>query len=466
MKNKYTSILFLLFFNSQIYCQTRIEEYNPIQKFVAATVQIPFMAKVANVQDVVNVRVTMNSENYPESYEVIKKLRNDCNLEALRVVKLISLKALNEELAGKKKLIIQVPFFTDEKVYFENGFVLNFFDKNLKPTDNDENVKYVRRYLVDTLSGIIKSDAEIFEYKKKNPVLSGYGLLKIDSSEKHSPVIFENIIDTLRIYRYSAYIKESVPIVVFSKFSNGQIASKSKLNVTYSYYPNGRIESETNFEENGNDKTATTFKWFANGQLAYLKTSQRVNELTIDKFVSVWDTLGKQIVIDGNGMDEYYDGGLKNMVAHSGLIKNGVKEGKWVGRNLSGKVEYIENFSNGICTKGISYLGKDSLSYNTIEEFADYRSGMNGFANHLVSNLKYPSDAQRANVSGKVYIQFVVCTDGTLCDYKVLKGIGFGCDEESVRVLQLSSGKWKPGKIRGRTIRSRFTIPINYQLSR
>jgi outer membrane biosynthesis protein TonB len=58
-----------------------------------------------------------------------------------------------------------------------------------------------------------------------------------------------------------------------------------------------------------------------------------------------------------------------------------------------------------------------------------------------------------------------VCTDGTVCDLKVLKSVGFGCDEETLRVIQLSSGKWKPAKIRGKMIKSKHTIPINFLIS-
>ena len=68
----------------------------------------------------------------------------------------------------------------------------------------------------------------------------------------------------------------------------------------------------------------------------------------------------------------------------------------------------------------------------------------------MQKNLKYPAAAQRANVQGKVYVQFVVNTDGSIQGVEVLKSVGFGCDEEAVRVIKMVP-KWnllEPGKKR------------------
>ena len=67
------------------------------------------------------------------------------------------------------------------------------------------------------------------------------------------------------------------------------------------------------------------------------------------------------------------------------------------------------------------------------------------------------------NIEGKVYVQFVVDKDGTLTDVKALKGIGAGCDEEAVRVIQ-EAPKWKPGKQRGRPVKVRMVLPIIFKL--
>ena len=111
-----------------------------------------------------------------------------------------------------------------------------------------------------------------------------------------------------------------------------------------------------------------------------------------------------------------------------------------------------------------SEINKDTTNvFNAVEQQAEYPGGMEAFGKYLAKNLKYPAAAQRANVTGKVYTQFIVNTDGSVSDVTVLKSVGFGCDEEAIRVLE--TVKWIPGKQSGRVVRSRFTVPINFQLA-
>jgi protein TonB len=102
--------------------------------------------------------------------------------------------------------------------------------------------------------------------------------------------------------------------------------------------------------------------------------------------------------------------------------------------------------------------------FTAVEQQAEFPGGPRAFGAFLQKNLRYPSAAQRANVGGKVYVQFVVNTDGTIQDVQVLKSVGFGCDEEAVRVIK-SVPRWTPGKQSGRPVRSRFTQPITFVLS-
>ena len=118
----------------------------------------------------------------------------------------------------------------------------------------------------------------------------------------------------------------------------------------------------------------------------------------------------------------------------------------------------------GYAESGSSETNKDTTNvFNAVEQQAEYPGGMEAFGKYLAKNLKYPAAAQRANVTGKVYTQFIVNTDGSVSDVTVLKSVGFGCDEEAIRVLE--TVKWIPGKQSGRVVRSRFTVPINFQLA-
>jgi TonB family protein len=104
-----------------------------------------------------------------------------------------------------------------------------------------------------------------------------------------------------------------------------------------------------------------------------------------------------------------------------------------------------------------------SVVFTAVQQQAQYPGGMQALFKYLQENLKYPVAAQKANITGKVYLQFTVNKDGSSSDLQVLKSLGYGCDEEAIRVL--SSTKWIPGKQDGKPVRSRFTIPINFQLN-
>jgi protein TonB len=99
-----------------------------------------------------------------------------------------------------------------------------------------------------------------------------------------------------------------------------------------------------------------------------------------------------------------------------------------------------------------------------VEDQPTPEGGMPAFYKYVADNLKYPKQASRMGVEGRVFVQFVVDKDGGLNDIKVLKGIGAGCDEEAMRVIK-ESPKWKPGKQRGRPVKVKMSLPIQFKLN-
>lgn len=98
-----------------------------------------------------------------------------------------------------------------------------------------------------------------------------------------------------------------------------------------------------------------------------------------------------------------------------------------------------------------------------VEQQPEYPGGMDALRTFLTRNLNYPRSAANAGVSGRVFVSFVVNTDGSLTDVQVLKGIGFGCDEEAVRVIQ-KMPHWRAGKQSGRAVRVKYNLPIAFSL--
>ena len=102
--------------------------------------------------------------------------------------------------------------------------------------------------------------------------------------------------------------------------------------------------------------------------------------------------------------------------------------------------------------------------FTVVEEMPSFPGGDQAMTKYLVENIRYPEVAQKNGIQGSIFITFVVEEDGNLSDIKVLRGIGGGCDEEAVRVIE-SMPKWKPGKQRGKAVRVQFNMPIMFKLN-
>jgi TonB family protein len=98
-----------------------------------------------------------------------------------------------------------------------------------------------------------------------------------------------------------------------------------------------------------------------------------------------------------------------------------------------------------------------------VEVQPSFPGGQDAMSKFLVENIKYPVDAMKKNIMGTVYVSFTVETDGTLTDVKILKGIGSGCDEETIRVVKLMP-KWVPGKAKGQPVKAQITLPVKFKL--
>lgn len=101
-----------------------------------------------------------------------------------------------------------------------------------------------------------------------------------------------------------------------------------------------------------------------------------------------------------------------------------------------------------------------------VEETAAPIGGMNAFYEYVgkAMNGKYPAQARRMGIEGRVFVEFVVEKDGSLTDVKAIKGIGAGCDELAVNVVK-GAPKWKPGKQRGKPVRQKMVLPIVFKLN-
>jgi len=101
--------------------------------------------------------------------------------------------------------------------------------------------------------------------------------------------------------------------------------------------------------------------------------------------------------------------------------------------------------------------------FTIVEDMPSFPGGEAALFKYLGENIKYPAMAKDAGITGTVFVTFVVKENGTVSAVRVLRGIGGGCDEEAVRVVQ-AMPKWKPGKQRGKSVRVQYNLPLRFVL--
>lgn len=479
--------------NAQIYEVHEVDSvaiprggYPYLTTFINTNLQIPYMAKVAKVNGYVSLAGVVDEQGKISEIEVIKGIRSDCDKEAVRVFGLFNAwqAALKGGKAVRQKVAYRIPFKSTEEITFVDGMQLTYFNEKSIKTKDSTNRKYVQKSQIDTLTGFPIGNIEFFEIKKNNKEKL-YATLsrKQEKIVNYLPIYPEPLQDsTIKRFRIK-YVNDIGLItgMTYVFWENGHLQQQryyENNNATFpftTYYPNGVVRDFTYYIDT-TMKTYITKSWYPSGQVAkniqyelpskpsllLEERDQNIQVFIIDQ----WDEQGKKIVKNGEGnafFQQYQDG----LFTETGPVKNFQKHGIWKGYyDEESRIAYKEYFNDGILEKGISYGETDSVTYkNTSEISAEFQGGMRSFAKHLTTTLKYPSDAQRANAQGMSYIQFVVCTDGSLCDYKVLKSAGWNTlDEEAIRVIKASDGKWNPATQRGRKVRTKYTLPISFQL--
>jgi periplasmic protein TonB len=98
-----------------------------------------------------------------------------------------------------------------------------------------------------------------------------------------------------------------------------------------------------------------------------------------------------------------------------------------------------------------------------VETMPEPEGGYEKFYQHLRKTMRYPAVARRSNKEGMVVVQFIVSESGSLSDFKIVRSVGAGCDEEAIRVI--ASSKWKAGKQRGRPVKVIMQQPIYFKLN-
>lgn len=106
---------------------------------------------------------------------------------------------------------------------------------------------------------------------------------------------------------------------------------------------------------------------------------------------------------------------------------------------------------------------EDNVVFQVVEKMPSFPGGDAALFKFLGDNVKYPVIAQENGVQGRVICQFVVNRDGSIVDVEVVRSVDASLDKEAIRVIK-SMPKWSPGQQRGKPVRVKYTLPVNFKL--
>ena len=284
------------------------------------------------------------------------------------------------------------------------------------------------------------------------------------------------------------------------------------------YFRSGGVESTGNFVDG---KRQGTWKYFyANGTV---RSEVEFNDPSF-RIIYFNDSTDKPLLENGNGkwIEEYEEENFSQPVINEGYVKDGKKDGEWTCHLKDGTLLYKEKYNNGKFNWGTSsrVIGKTKQNYglpmgnhlllhykfektenfemesgtsfkeypflkpieitfpkvvssdstgehfSVVEVSASPSGGMQRFYQVVGETIRYPAEARRKGIQGRVYVEFIINRDGSLSDFKIIKGIGGGCDEEAIRVIWMAQEKvkWSPGTQAGKPVPQRYTLPIIFKL--
>ena len=106
---------------------------------------------------------------------------------------------------------------------------------------------------------------------------------------------------------------------------------------------------------------------------------------------------------------------------------------------------------------------KNQQVFDVVEKMPEYPGGQAALFEYLSTNVKYPADAEKKKVEGRVLVTFIVNTDGSITDIELVRKAFPSLDAEAVRVIS-GMPKWIPGEQKGQKVRVKYTVPLPFRL--
>ena len=106
---------------------------------------------------------------------------------------------------------------------------------------------------------------------------------------------------------------------------------------------------------------------------------------------------------------------------------------------------------------------KNDMVFDVVEVMPQFPGGQIAMLQYIMKNIKYPEQAMKEGIQGRVAVRFIVEKDGSISDVRPILSVHPLLNKEAVRVVE-SMPKWTPGKHNGKPVRVRFNLPVMFKL--
>ncbi len=440
-----------------------------LNEFIKANLQPPIRSTARGLNGGVFVKGIVEPDGRMTNLEVSRSLDSLIDREALRLLGLYRAwkPAIREGQAVRQTLTYPVFFRTaalpaydpDQQALYE------YFDKNQVPTADTTKYEYRSQIPVDD-RGFVRDQVEYQQNRKgKWKTVTSLSFQKEEiwfqfsnGARRDSIRAFKIIAqaDDLTGSREELIVQKDGKILTQTSYpGNGKPSQSRKI-----YYLSGMLKEE---RRPLGINTTRIEDWYENGQL------RSVMDLTDGvKYAvgQVWDQAGNQTVQQGKGWAKIgvnpFD---ERAVYEEGQVLDSLKTGRWTGKLADSTLVYEEIYESGEFKKGVANVEGTSVDYLTPFASSPQFKGENGVQDmyrFLGQNIRYPIEASRSKITGKVILSFMVNKDGSSSDFQIEKSAHKALDQEALRVAKLMGGHWQPAQMKGRAIRIRYTLPISF----
>lgn len=444
-----------------------------LNTFIQANLRKPIAAQAEGIGGRIIVSAVVEPDGSTSNVKLVSRLRPDCDREALRVFKLFKAwkPAQKDGKAVRQQITAPVLVEPNAPFTYWNGTIITYLNDNNQASTNVSNVVAFKEVVPVDTNGLPNGDRIVYKLNGKTWEEHYRDRLLRRRTQRVSPLGHP-------VYQvgYKSAVQDGLGSI-YTIDKEGNLLEK----VTYKnnrpadthlfYHANGIIAEKRDYSGTGQ----LVFSWYDTGQIKSVQeimTAGPSHELISNQCIGLWDSTGRQLVKNGNGWAVFSqtvksrkEPAKQISYTEQGAYENSVKQGKWTGQYADNSYQYEEQYSKGIFQSGKSWTANaDTVHYNQLEDDPRFEGGLVGLQDFLNANLRYPVSAQRDRAQGKVFVSFVVCEDGSLCDYDIVKGLHPDLDQEALRVVEKMSGHWQPGIQRGQKSRTKYNIPISFSL--